>query len=159
MSRWAYDTACPPPQAWEAVHGARDVLRASGLFVWGNNWLASTDHIVADEEPVNKPMRYIVLREVEQLAGRKVDPSGLLKVFVHVKVASEKQMPNYQQWHAAMHARIQRVLIRAEPVLPISEVGEMFRLYREPSRAAYYADTDTRESFAEYAATLQPKPV
>ena len=158
MSRWSYDTACPPPQAWEAVHGARDVLRSSGLFVDGNNWLASTDDIfVVTEEPVDKPKRVVVLRQGRQLALRRVDPSGLLKVLVHVSVAGEKLMSNVDQWHGGMHGLIQETLIGAAPVLVTSEVGDPFRLYAGPSGARYYPDTNTWESFAEYAVTLQPK--
>ena len=156
MSRYQYDTACPPPQAYEAVEGARDVLRTSGLFVDGANWLGSTNAIVAHEEPTDKPQRWIVLRQQQTLGPRRVDPSGLLKVFVHVKVVGEREMLNHEKWHGAMHARIQRALIRAAPPLSLSEVGLVFRLVTEPSRSEYYEDTDTRESFAVYATTLQP---
>ena len=165
MSRWAYDTATPPPQAWEAVDKAQELLVASGLMVSGTLLLASTAHVYAHEEPdpTSKPDRFVVVSEFQELGGHEVESSGLRTVRLHVKVVSEEHMTNKRQWHGAMHARISRALTgepdiydSGESDLTRSTIGWPYRQHTEPSRPEWYEDTSTWESFAFYQVTLEP---
>lgn len=155
MSRWVYDTAHPPPQAWEAADGAAALIAASGL-VSGEVWLGTNAALYAHEDPVTPVSdRYVVVREYQEAGGRMVDDSGLLTARLHVKVVSPLSLPNWRRWHAAMHNRIARALVGQLPTLTLSAPGwNGFRQTHEPSRPETY-DEATRESFALYAITLQ----
>lgn len=156
MSRWAYDTDSPPPQAWEVVHAAAAILRADAVIT-GPLGLGSASSVYADEGPATPPLneRYIVVREYQQAGGVPVDPSGLLTARLHVKVVCPLEMTNWRQWHAAMHARIARALIGAKPEMTRAAAGWTgFRQYTEPSRPETY-DERRRESFCLYDITLQ----
>ena len=155
MSRWRYDTDHPPPQAFEAVEAFVTLLRASGLL-GPPEYLGATDRVYAFEEPAARPSRWVRVAEFQEAGGRLVSGSGLLTVRLHVKVACGA-LPNAARWHAAMHARIARAVIGQTAEMERSEVGWRFRQLTEPSRPEYYEDTDTRESFAMYSVTLQPK--
>jgi hypothetical protein len=157
MSRWDYNTEAPPPQAYEAVEAAVELIRDAEL-VNGELYLGSNDQVYAHAEPVDKPEngRWIVVREVQEAGGRRADDTSLPIVKVHVKVVCPRDLPNFARWHAAVHARIAKSLIGEIPVLTRSEAELGYFQQTEPSRPDYYDDTDTYESFAEYGIILQP---
>lgn len=154
MSRWKYNADYPPPKPNEVVEGAVALLKSADLLS-GTLYLGSNESIYAHEEPVTKPQRWVLVVRFQQLAGQVVDPAGLLKVELQVKVVGEREMPNYARWHDAMHDRIERSLIGMSPQMASSRSETGFRLTHERTRPEYYADTDTRESFARYAINLE----
>lgn len=157
MSRWDYNTAFPPPQAFEAVEGAAQLI-VDGDLLSDALYLSSNDQIYSHAEPVDKPAnsRWILVREREEAGGRMASNDSLPVVKVHVKVVSPRDLPNFAKWHAAVHARIARSLIDEIPDLDRSAAELGFFQHTEPSRAEYYADSDTYESFAVYGIILQP---
>lgn len=155
MSLWEYDIDHAPPQAYEAVEATAALIKTASL-ISGALYLGSNDYVYAHEEPVEKPARWVVVREYQVAGGQAVSHTGFQKVQLHVKVVSDKEMSNSHRWHAAMHARIQRSIVGKTLTLTRSETGLRIRKLTEPSRPEYYEDTDTRESFTLYAITLQP---
>lgn len=176
MTLWSYNTALPPPLAYEAVEDFVSRVKTADLLS-GALYLGSNDNVLAGEEPVDKPTRWVLVSEFTPLGGPPDEPSGLVTVRVMVRVVSEKNMlshgsPSQQtqslaarQWHDAVHARIARSVVglpdvyAAGAVLNSSEIGWPWRRVGRPSTPQYDNATDTRYSYAYYDVTLEPKQV
>ena len=155
MSTWGYYSATPPVKAHDVPDAFVSLLAASGLF-GTDPYLASTDHIYAHDEPVDKPAdsRWIVVRTFEPLGDRRTQSEGEHLVQIHLKVVGPKVMPNFATWHRAMHDRCDQALLGKTPSGLQRATASIISRETEPSAARYYEDTDTRESFARYAVRL-----
>ena len=63
-------------------------------------------------------------------------------------------MVSFAKWHRAMHDRCDQALIGKAPSGLQQATASIIARETEPSPARYYADSDTRESFALYAVRL-----
>ena len=160
MSTWGYYSATPPVKAHDVPDAFVALLVASGLF-GTDPYLASTDHIFAHEEPVDKPAdgRWIVVRTFEPLGGRRTQSEGEVLARIHLKVVGEMAMPRFHVWHRAMHDRCDQALLGKTPSDLQRATASIISRETEPSAARYYADTDTRESVARYAVRLLPAAI
>ena len=162
MSRWQHHSECPPPLAFELIERVAEKLAESGVLK-GSAWLGTNPVIYAGEEEPEKPKngRWVLITEAQEIGGKRVSPSGLLHVEIHVKVVSPRVMRDTKgklqsaRWHSMIHRRIAQEIIGMKPLLSTGTVGVAIRQTHEPSPPIYYANTDSRESFARYMGTLQ----
>lgn len=155
MSTWIYNSAVRPVKAHDVPDAFVVLLVASGFFGTAP-FLASTSQIYAHEEPVDKPddERWIVVRPFEEIAGTRTLSEGEVLATVHLKVVGPKIMLSFPKWHRAMMDRCDQALVGKTPSGLQRATASMIARETEPSPARYYADSDTRESFALFAVRL-----
>lgn len=147
-----YDDTISPPQGYEVVEAAADLLRLDSALESG---LGGAGRIYAHRAPAEKPDRYLVVREPVRPMGPE-HFTRLDALPVQIMAECSESHPNPAWWLSAIHTRIYEVLTGKRLAVAKSDVLLPVKRETRPSAPAYDADDHAYYSSAEYRTTLGP---